>query len=91
MVIPGSPAPWSGNYAPRTGGGFYSHLWLFSGESALGIWRLTVRDTEGQDIGSFSSWELTLETATIPEPATLWLLGTGLAAAGMRRRMKKRG
>jgi hypothetical protein len=28
---------------------------------------------------------------TIPEPATLLLFGTGLAAAGMRRRMKKRG
>jgi hypothetical protein len=27
----------------------------------------------------------------IPEPATLLMLGTGLAAAGMRRRIKKRG
>ena len=59
--------------------------------SNLAAVRISNRGTATSGIGFDNVSVANVSSAPIPEPATLLLLGSGLAAAGIRRRMKRRG
>jgi len=69
-----------------------SFLSAFYGQRAFGEWTLLIRDLAGGDVGSFSSWTLTLDSEPIPEPTSVPAL-LSLAAVGgylARRRRQLR-
>lgn len=61
-------------------------LAAFNGEFSAGEWRLTLSDNAGGDQTSAGAFELTIETAAVPLPASLPLLMAGVAALGLRRK-----
>lgn len=84
VVIPG------GDYFPTGAGSsaLVPMLASLAGESSQGIWRLTISDNAGGDIGSLGSWTLELQgpMAAVPEPSAVLGLGVlGLAAFGKRQ------
>ena len=64
----------------------------FNGQNSFGTWTLFIQDLAAEDNGSILNWSLeitgepTNPPSDIPEPATLLLLGSGLAALFVRRR-----
>lgn len=85
----------TGNYfASTTTGTAVDLSAAFAGTEALGVWRLTIEDFRGSNIGTLNGWGLTLETGSapppppsVPEPSTYLLFGLGLSVlAAIRRR-----
>ena len=93
VALVGSIVP-SGTYAPL------ESFSIFDGETANGLWRLTVNDDAGGDAGGFDSFDLTLSGTAVPATAVpfefsptlgLVLLGGGIGLKKSRdRRLKQK-
>jgi len=71
----------SGTFAPTLGS-----LSDFNGETASGLWTLTIGDSVNADPKSLNSYSITIETGAIPEPSSTLLLGLGGLALVARRK-----
>lgn len=60
----------------------------FNSEELLGNWTLNVTDTVGSDPLSINAWGLDVTTSSVPEPASLALLGLSLAGMTLSRKKK---
>lgn len=66
-----------------------SSLASFNGGIAAGTWTLFIADVAGGDIGTFTSWGLTIQG--VPEPGTVaaGMLAVGLLGVAVRRRRQQ--
>jgi len=59
-TIVGAAAPFAGSFRPGQA------LAGFNGKQAAGTWRLFVRDTEAEDVGTLYCWQLEITRSTAP-------------------------
>jgi hypothetical protein len=72
----------SGNYFPTTVNGGVSLLSAFNGQSLQGTWVLNIKDSFADDTGSLGSWNISGQSVSVPEPASvLGLLAFGAMGA----------
>lgn len=59
---------------------------VFGGDGIDGSWTLRISDHAGGDTGTVGSWSFDADYRAVPEPATMAVLGMGVAALLRRRR-----
>lgn len=71
-------APYPGSFRPDQA------LSIFDGVDAYGLWTLHITDNWAGDDGILKGWSLNVK---VPEPSPLILIGLGLLALGLRRKI----
>jgi len=80
-VISSADAP----FGPGTFRGVQS-LTAFDGLSLASVWELTIVDNYHADVGTLWNWGIRGETADVPEPGNLVLIGLGILGISLARK-----
>lgn len=85
-IAPGTYNRWNNPAAGSSGAA--SDFSAFNGLALDGVWTLTATDWAGADTGSLGTAGMRIVGTGVPEPATMAVLGLGVAAL-LRRRARK--